>query len=102
MVKKKYFLILWLFTLPMLAQELNCNLVVNAQQTGNENVQVFKNLEKQLYEFVNNTRWTNKTYEIHERIDCSMVIIIQSYSSDAFQASIQAVSYTHLTLPTKA
>ena len=60
MVKKKYFLILWLFTLPMLAQELNCNLVVNAQQTGNENVQVFKTLEKQLYEFVNNTRWTNK------------------------------------------
>ena len=92
MVKKKYFLILWLFTLPMLAQELNCNLVVNAQQTGNENVQVFKTLEKQLYEFVNNTRWTNKTYETHERIECSMVIIIQSYSSDAFQASIQVQS----------
>ena len=92
MVKKKYFLILWLFTLPMLAQELNCNLVVNAQQTGNENVQVFKTLEKQLYEFVNNTRWTNKTYETRERIDCSMVIIIQSYSSDAFQASIQVQS----------
>ena len=33
------------------AQELNCNLVVNAQQTGNENVQVFKTLEKQLNEF---------------------------------------------------
>ena len=92
MVKNKYFLILWLFTLPMLAQELNCNLVVNAQQTGNENVQVFKTLEKQLYEFVNNTRWTNKTYETHELIDCSMVIIIQSYSSDAFQASIQVQS----------
>ena len=76
MVKKKYFLILWLYTLPMLAQELNCNLVVNAQQTGNENVQVFKTLEKQLYEFVNNMRWTNKTYETHVRIDCSMVIII--------------------------
>jgi hypothetical protein len=92
MVKNKYFLILWLFTLPMLAQELNCNLVVNAQQTGNENVQVFRTLEKQLYEFVNNTRWTNKTYETHERIECSMVIIIQSYSSDAFQASIQVQS----------
>ena len=73
----------------MLAQELNCNLVVNAQQTGNENVQVFKTLEKQLNEFVNNTRWTNRKYENQERIDCSMVIIIRSYSSDAFQASIQ-------------
>ena len=76
----------------MLAQELNCNLVVNAQQTGNENVQVFKTLEKQLNEFVNNTRWTNRKYENQERIDCSMVIIIRSYSSDAFQASIQVQS----------
>ena len=43
-----------------MAQELNCNLVVNAQQTGNENVQLFKTLEKQLSDFVNNTKWTNK------------------------------------------
>jgi len=44
------------------SQELNCKLVVNAQQTGNENVQVFKTLEKQLNEFVNNTRWTSKNF----------------------------------------
>ena len=37
------------------AQELNCEVVVNAQQTGNENVQVFKTLENQLKEFVNNS-----------------------------------------------
>lgn len=74
------------------AQELNCNVVVNAQQTGNENVQVFKTLEKQLKEFVNNTRWTNTSFELQERIDCSMMINIQSYDTDAFQASIQVQS----------
>ena len=48
------------------SQELNCTVVVNAQQTGNENVQVFKTLEKQLNEFVNNTRWTDKTFKPQE------------------------------------
>ena len=74
------------------SQELNCKLVVNAQQTGNENVQVFKTLEKQLNEFVNNTRWTSKNFKIQERIECSMVINVQNYQSDAFQASIQIQS----------
>lgn len=74
------------------AQELNCNVVVIAQQTGNENVQVFKTLEKQLKEFVNNTRWTKRPFELQERIDCSMIINIQNYDSDTFQASIQVQS----------
>ena len=85
-------LIFWMTVLNLFAQELNCNFVVNAQQTGNENVQVFKTLEKQLSEFVNNTRWTNKSFEVLERIDCSMVVNILDYSSDAFQASIQVQS----------
>lgn len=81
-----------LFTGFVFAQELNCNLVVNAQLTGNENVQVFKTLEKQLNEFVNNTRWTNTPFALEERIDCSMVININDYDSDTFQASIQVQS----------
>ncbi len=74
------------------AQELNCNIVVNAQQTGNENVQVFKTLERQLNEFVNNTSWTNKSFRPQERISCSMVITIQNYNSDLFQGTLQIQS----------
>lgn len=88
------FITFWilLFTSFVFAQELNCNLVVYAQMTGNENVQVFKTLEKQLNEFVNNTRWTNKPFALEERIDCSMVININDYDSATFQASIQVQS----------
>ncbi len=74
------------------SQELNCNLVVNAQQTGNENFPIFKTLEKQLNEFVNNTKWTDKTFKAQERIDCSMIINVTDYSGEAFQASIQVQS----------
>lgn len=70
-------------------QEFNCTVAVEAQLTGNENVQVFKTLEKQLNEFVNNTKWTDKTFKPQERIDCSMVIIVNAYNSDTFDASIQ-------------
>lgn len=86
-------ILLFLFALFNLnAQELSCNVVVNAQQTGNENVQVFKTLERQVTEFVNNQQWTNKTYKPQERINCSMVITVQDYNQDSFQATLQVQS----------
>ncbi|MEZ4802876.1 MAG: DUF4835 family protein [Gelidibacter sp.] len=81
-----------LFVSQTFSQELNCTVVVNAQQTGNENVQVFKTLERQLKEFINNTQWTNKTYKPQEKIECSMNINIVDYNSDNFQATIQVQS----------
>lgn len=71
------------------AQELNCDIVVNAQSTGGQNEQVFKTLERQLKEFVNNTAWTTKALKPQERINCSMNIIIDDYDNDSFQATIQ-------------
>ncbi|TXE11953.1 DUF4835 family protein [Seonamhaeicola algicola] len=82
----------FLITSVGLAQELNCNVVVNAQFTGNENFPIFKTLEKQLTEFVNNTKWTNKTFLPQERINCSMVINVSSYSGETFEASLQVQS----------
>ena len=74
------------------SQELNCEIVVNAQQTGNENLPVFKTLEKQLKEFINNTKWTNKVFTPQERINCSMVINVTAYNNDSFIASLQIQS----------
>jgi len=75
------------------SQELNCTVVVNSQQTGNENLQIFKSLEKQLTEFINNTKWTNKTFSQQELINCSMNIIISEYNGgEFFNASIQVQS----------
>mgnify|MGYP003625583032 FL=1 len=74
------------------SQELNCTVVVNAQLTGNENFPIFKTLEKQLNEFINNTKWTKKTFAPQERIDCSMFINVSNYSGESFQASLQVQS----------
>lgn len=74
------------------SQELNCNVVVNAQLTGNENLQIFKTLEKQLTEFVNKTQWTNRKFKPQERINCNIVINVTGQSGENFDASIQVQS----------
>ncbi|OZV66438.1 type IX secretion system protein PorD [Winogradskyella aurantia] len=74
------------------AQELNCTVSVIAQQTGNDNNVVFRTLERQLNEFVNNTTWTEKSFGQQERINCSMVINVLQYNNDSFSATLQVSS----------
>ena len=74
------------------SQELNCEVVVEARQTGNENLQVFKTLQTQLTEFVNSSSWTNKAVRQNEKIDCTMFISISSYENDIFQGTLQIQS----------
>lgn len=73
-------------------QELNCQVVVNAEQTGRTNVTVFKTLQNSLTEFINQTSWTNLQLAPHERINCSMFINISSYDADSFTGTIQVQS----------
>jgi hypothetical protein len=80
------------FSLKGFSQELNCNVVVNAEQTGNENFPIFKTLEKQLNEFINNTKWTKKTFKDQERINCNMFVNVTQYSGESFQATLQVQS----------
>lgn len=85
-------LLAFVFSSVTFSQELNCTVNVIAQQTGNENNVVFKTLENQLTEFINSTKWTNKSFGLQEKINCSMVINIKGYDNDVFSASLQVTS----------
>jgi len=74
------------------AQELNCTLVINAEQTGRQNQQIFKTLERSLNDFINKTTWTNKMISPEERVNCGMVITITEFSVDNFTATLQVQS----------
>lgn len=74
------------------AQELNCTVKINVDKVAGTNVQVFKTLEKSLTDFVNKTTWTTQKVKNNERIDCSMFITINEFSSNQFKASIQVGS----------
>ena len=84
-MKNFYLIFFLLLTNIFVSQELNCEVVVEARQTGNENLQVFKTLQTQLSEFINSTSWTNKAVRQNEKIDCTMFINISSYENDVFQ-----------------
>lgn len=90
---RNFLLFLSLITsLSIVSQELNCTVTVIAQQTGNDNNVVFRNLESQLNEFISNTQWTDKNFSQQERIDCNMVINVQEYNNDLFAATLQVSS----------
>ena len=66
------------------SQELACTVTIDARHNGNENLQVFRSLETQLTDFINNTKWTNRNIKNNERINCSMFINISSHDNDFF------------------
>ena len=46
------------------SQELNCNVQVSAQKIQGSNRQVFENMQRDIYEFMNNTVWTNQCVQL--------------------------------------
>lgn len=74
------------------AQELNCEIVVNSDQVGQTNQQIFKTLERSLNDFVNKNKWTNRVYRENERVNARMFITVTQYESDRFEANIQIQS----------
>ena len=65
----------------------------NSNQVQTSDRQIFTSLQKSLYEFVNNTKWTDTKIENEERIECSIMInISKMISNDVFEATLQIQS----------
>lgn len=76
------------------AQELNCQVTVSSQQVqGTDNKRIFDNLQKQAFEFVNNTKWTKDVFATNERIECTMFInVTEKINTSQYKATIQVQS----------
>ncbi|MFT4673700.1 MAG: hypothetical protein ACI9R6_000594 [Saprospiraceae bacterium] len=86
------FISLAFFTATVFGQELNANVYVDAEQTGQQNNQIFKTLEQQLTEFLNTRSWTDDSYLNQERIECNFTLIISSFDGTSFGGSLQVQS----------
>ncbi|HNR42052.1 MAG TPA: DUF4835 family protein [Bacteroidales bacterium] len=74
----------------LLSQELNCNVQISAQKIQGSNRQVFETMQRDIYEFMNNSVWTNNVFSYAERIDCNMLInLTEQLSADEFRGTIQ-------------
>jgi Domain of unknown function (DUF4835) len=83
---------LFVFTLFVHAQELNCTVNINSDQVQGTNKSVFNTLQKSVSELINNRKWTELTYANSERIECTMNIIVKKVDADIFTAEIQVQS----------
>ena len=92
-MKKILFIILMWISHGVNAQELFCNVQVNASQIQTSDRKVFQTLQTAIYEFVNNTKWTSASIKNEERIECTFLINIkEKVSNDEYKASIQIQS----------
>jgi hypothetical protein len=88
----KYIVLSILFLIPGkgFSQELNCNVQISAQKIQGSNREVFENMQRDIYEFMNNTVWTNHVFTYSERIECNILInLTDQLSADEFTGTIQ-------------
>lgn len=71
------------------AQEFKCTVKVNADQIQGTNKSLFTTLEQSITEYINNNRWTNLTFAEQEKIDCSMMIIVNEVSDGILNCEMQ-------------
>ena len=94
----KYFLIvLSFFTLTKsFGQELNCNVVIDAERAQTQERQIFTQMQEDMNNFMNLEHWTEDDFEEHERINCTILIQITTMNSNT---SFSATAQVQLTRP---
>lgn len=91
MSKKSLLIIVFsFFSYSILAQEINCNVTINAQNIQISDRSIFQDMENAFEQFLNNRRWTNEVFRPEERIRCNMVLTMETMPNiGSFTASLQ-------------
>ena len=70
------------------AQELNCTVSINSDLIEGSNKQVYTTLQTAIEEYMNQNRWTNMTFAEHEKIECSMMIIVKEAADNLYKCEM--------------
>ncbi len=93
-IMQKFLIICFLFVSNLIvAQELNFRVQVVSQQIQGSNKHIFESMQKDIYEFLNNRKWTDNIFANDERIECNLLInLTDQISADEFKGTIQVQS----------
>lgn len=76
------------------AQELRCEVTVNSAQIAQVDRSIFDALQKSVFEFMNNSRWTDDMYLEEEKIRCQIFInVSEQISTDRYRGTITVQSF---------
>ena len=79
-----------LFAFKLSAQDINCKVQVLTPAIQSSDKQRYTEMEKAIFEFVNNTKWTSDIIQINERIEMNIVINIkEQVGQDDYKATAQ-------------
>ena len=70
------------------SQELQCDVRVNANKVEGSDKSIYQNLQTSLYEFINNTKFTEINFKQAEKIECSILVDVKSRDNNYFSAEI--------------
>ncbi len=70
------------------AQELKCSFQLNSQKIQGTNRNVFNTLQSSVYEFINNTPWTQHKFSENERIECTLILTLNEQSGDEYKGTM--------------
>ena len=92
---KKWSLLLLLILCPawvVPAQELSCRVQVNSDKIQGTNKQVFNTLQEAITEYIHTRKWSAAQNAANEKIDCSILIIVNSVTDTRYSCEIQVQS----------
>jgi hypothetical protein len=94
---KKLFLltltVILLFKLPVVkAQELNCQISINAPRLSEVDRRVLETLRDELREFINQRNWTDYEFQQQERIEATISVTVNERNGDEFVGTMQVQS----------
>ncbi len=89
-MRKLLFILVFSAISQLNGQELNCLVIVDADQAQNSNTQVYNSLQSSIAEYMNNTRWTSGNYKAQEKINCAISLFVtKQLSSNEFEVNVQ-------------
>jgi len=72
----------------LIAQDFRCSMSINSQKIAGTNYEKFTQLQQELYKFVNDRKWCQYTLKFEERIECSILINLESQTGDVYKATM--------------
>jgi hypothetical protein len=88
----KFLIVFVLSAFCVSSQELKATVSINSIQVTNVNPQIFKNLEKQMFDFLNNTKFSDKVVKPNEKVNCSFFFIVNKFENNNFEVTLQVNS----------
>ena len=87
----KHIIVISLFSMVFFcakAQEFNVTVQVTSPQVEGTEKKIFETLQQELFDFVNNRKWTNYIYKPEESIEGTILITVEQRSGEDFKGKI--------------